>query len=133
MDKNLKYSLEESNGSSDISYEDILKKVNEESEKCENPVDDSWNEYNHEDMYLDQYMTMELDYNENYKKTELDRIMDYYGLSKRKKRKDHIIQDIIVFENTENNQEIVNKRKKLWFYMEEIKNDNYLSKFLIID
>lgn len=133
MDKNLKYSLEESNGSSDISYQDILEKVNEESEKCENPVDDSWNEYNHEDMYLDQYMTMELDYNENYKKPELERIMDYYGLSKRKKRKDDIIQDIIIFENTENNQEIVNKRKTLWFYMEEIKNDNYLSKFLILD
>ena len=31
------------------------------------------------------------------------------------------------------NSEVVNRRKLLWFYLEEIKNDNYLRKFLILD
>ena len=134
MEKNLKYSLEENNLNSEVSYEDILDKVNEESENCTNSVlENDWTSYGMEDVYLDQYLSLELDYNENYKKKELERIMDYYGLSKRKKRKDEIIQDLIIFENAEENQEIVNRRKTLWYYMEEINNDNYLSKFLILD
>lgn len=133
MKKNLKYSLEESETTTKVCYEDILEKVNEESENCENPVDNNYYEYGMDDMYLDQYVTLQIDYTENYKKKELERIMDYYGLSKRKKRKDEIIQDIIIFESAHENQEFVNRRKMLWFYMEEIKNDNYLSKFLILD
>ena len=133
MTKNLKYSLEDANIDSNVCYEDILDKVNEESENCEIPIDDNCYEYGMDDMYLDQYLTLQVDYNENYKKKELEIIMDYYGLSKRKKRKDELIQDIIIFENSEQNQEIVNRRKTLWYYMEEIKNDNYLSKFLILE
>lgn len=134
MTKNLKYSLEEeSDTNTNVCYEDILEKVNKESENCENPIDNNYYEYGMDDMYLDQYLTLQIDYDEKYKKKELERIMDYYGLSKRKKRKDELIQDIIIFENAEENQEFVNRRKMLWYYMEEIKNDNYLSKFLILD
>ena len=133
VEKNLKFSLEEDEIDSAASYEDILNNVEEESKICKNPVDCGWSGYGVDDMYMDQFLTMEIDYNENYKKTELEKIMDYYGLSKRKKRKEEIIHDIIIFENTEENQEIVNRRKTLWFYMQEIKNDNYLSKFLILD
>ena len=134
MNKNLKYSLEEeSDTNTNVCYEDILEKVNKESENCENPIDNNYYEYGMDDMYLDQYLTLQIDYDEKYKKKELERIMDYYGLSKRKKRKDELIQDIIIFENAEENQEFVNRRKMLWYYMEEIKNDNYLSKFLILD
>ena len=60
-------------------------------------------------------------------------IADYYSLSKRKKRKHELIENIVDFENNIDNMEIVEKRKLLWFYIEEIKNDNYLNKFLILD
>ena len=54
-------------------------------------------------------------------------------LSKRKKRKDELIQDIILFEQEPDNIEIVYRRKKLWVYMQEIKDDKYLRKFLIFN
>ena len=133
VEKNLKFSLEEENTQNGASYEEILNNVEEESKICKNPIDNIWGSYGMDDMYMDQFLSLEIDYNENYRKKELEKIMDYYELSKRKKRKEEIIQDIIIFESAEENQEIVNRRKTLWFYMEEIKNDNYLSKFLILD
>ena len=82
---------------------------------------------------MDEYIALEIDYNENYKKKELERIADYYEISKRKKRKQKLIEDIVIFEKDESNKEITERRKLLWYYMEEINNDNYLSKFLILD
>ena len=75
----------------------------------------------------------ELDYNENYTKKQLDRIADYYQILKRKKKKAELIEEIVIYENDLSNYEITERRKLLWFYMEEINNDNYLSKFLILD
>ena len=57
--------------------------------------------------------------------------MNYYGLSVRKKKKSEIIEDIINFESNKDNQFIVNHRKTLWYYWEELLNDEYLSKFVI--
>ena len=78
------------------------------------------------------YYLLEEEYNE-FTKKELERICDYYGISKRKKRKADLIQDIIIFEQDESNNEIVNRKNELWYCIEQIKNDNYLKKFLILD
>ena len=64
---------------------------------------------------------------------QLERIIEYYKLSKRKKKKMQIVKDIILFEKNILNCEIVERRKILWYYIEEIKSDNYLSKFLILE
>ena len=87
---------------------------------------------NYEDESMQRYMLLNYQYDE-YKKKELEKICDYYDISKRKKRKDELIQDIILFEMEPVNDELVQRRKTLWFYMEEIKSDNYLRKFLILD
>ena len=52
---------------------------------------------------------------------------------KRKKRKDELVEDIVIFEKDPENIEIVYRRKRLWSCIEEIKGDKYLSKFLILD
>lgn len=78
------------------------------------------------------YYLLEEEYNE-FTKKELERICDYYDISKRKKRKADLIQDIIIFEQDEINCEIVTKRNELWYCIEQIKNDNYLKKYLILD
>ena len=78
------------------------------------------------------YYLLEEEYNE-FTKKELERICDYYKISKRKKRKGDLIQDIIIFEQDEQNAEIANRRNELWYCIEQIKNDNYLKKFLILD
>jgi len=85
------------------------------------------------DHILDDYMANEINYSTNYTRKELDRIADYYEISKRKKRKDDIIQDIILFEQEPENIEIVYRRKRLWAYIKEIKDDKYLRKFLIFN
>ena len=63
-------------------------------------------------------------------RSAMKRIMEYYGLSKRKKNKATIIEELIMFETNIQNQIIVSRRRRLWHYMEEIKIDNYLSKFV---
>lgn len=82
---------------------------------------------------MDNFVAISYEYDENYKKKELDRIADYYGISKRKKRKADLIQDIVLFEINPLNNDIVQKRKTLWFYMDEILNDDFLKKYIILD
>ena len=75
-----------------------------------------------------------VDYKTNYTKKELIRIAEYYEIKNfKRKKKDEIINLIIFFETNINNQEIVFQRKTLWFYLEEILNDKYLSKFVILN
>ena len=124
--KNLSYSLieksedeEEEKGES-VTYESLLKKVNKDAETINN-------------FDVDDMIAMEFEYKENYTKKQLEKIADYYQISKRKKRKQELIEEIVIFEKDISNYNITERRKTLWFYMSEIKNDNYLSKFLILD
>ena len=82
---------------------------------------------------MDDYVALEINYQTNFIKKELDRIADYYKISKRKKKKAELVTDIVIYERDPDNFSIVHKRKKLWSYIQEIKEDNYLSKFLILD
>ena len=132
--KNLSFSLidtpAKNKTDNTVTYESLIEKVNEQSSNIpddENPflMDTS--------MGLDDYVACELDYNENYTKKQLELIADYYSISKRKKKKAQLIEEIVIFEKEPTNYDIVQRRKTLWFYMEEINNDSFLSKFLILD
>jgi len=81
---------------------------------------------------MDDYIALELEYQENNTKKDIDRIAEYYGISKRKK-KHQLIEEIVIFEKLPENIEVVYKRKKLWGYIQEIKGDKYLNKYLIFD
>jgi hypothetical protein len=121
--ENICFSLhEDCKGENDdkiISYEDLVKEVD---------LMEMTSVIN-----MDDYIALEVDYQTNYLKKDLERIADYYEISKRKKRKEQLIEDIVLFEKDPVNIEIVYQRKKLWSYVEEIKCDKYLSKFLILD
>ena len=80
----------------------------------------------------DSILSDKINYDINYLKKDLVHIMNYYGLSIRKKKKSDLIDDIVEFENEPDNQFIVDHRKTLWFYWDELSNDEYLSKFVII-
>lgn len=113
----------------DVTYEDLVDKVNIESEKKENIyMENMW-----DDNLANEFMTQQFYYDENYTMKELYHIANYYDISKRKKKKAELIDDIIAFELDNENCEIVETRKRLWFYLNEIKNDNYLSKFIILE
>jgi hypothetical protein len=76
-----------------------------------------------------------MDYEINYTLKQLLRICDYYGITKEikanKLKKEDIISFLIDFEENVNNTIIVYKREQLWFYMNELKNDNFMKKFLL--
>ena len=124
--KNLSFSLIEKNNKNnrEVTYESLLENVNEESSKLDS------NDF--DELGIDDYVASECDYNENYTKKQLDLIADYYGIPKRKKKKQELIEEIVIYEKEEINYDIVQRRKQLWFYMEEISNDSFLSKFLIL-
>lgn len=136
--QNISYFLHEVSNNSEkdksmISYDEIMQQVLE----AEKAFDDkNENKYSEEIYQLDDMssiMALELDYDTNYRKKDLERIADYYEISKRKKKKCDLIQDIIIYENTPENFEKVFTRKKLWGYLQEIMEDSYLKQFLILD
>ena len=129
---NLQYSLQENNKNSDnVSYEDVLQQV----ETLDEALPDLEAPYIYEEdiLGMDDYIASELDYQTNYIKKELERIADYYEISKRKKRKDELVEVIVLFEKDPVNIQKVYQRKKLWRYIEEIRKDKYLRQFLILD
>ena len=124
--ENIKFSIIEIKKDEEKSnLDEILKcvKENEEEETKNN---------NEGDNFSTIFFLMEEEYNQITKK-ELERICDYYEISKRKKRKADLIQDIIIFEQDQTNSEIVERRTEMWYCIEQIKNDKYLKKYLILD
>ena len=112
-----------------VTYEDLVDEVNIESEKKETEyMENIWN-----DNLANEFITQQFYYSDNFTLKELHHIANYYDISKRKKRKSELIDDIIAFELDTENTEIVETRKRLWFYLNEIKNDKYLSKFIILE
>jgi len=133
---NLQYSLQENKKNNDnVSYEDVLQQVETLDEALDEALPDLEATYIYEEdiLGMDDYLASELDYQTNYIKKELERIADYYEISKRKKRKDELIEVIVLFEKDPVNIQKVYQRKKLWRYIEEIRKDKYLRQFLILD
>ena len=75
-----------------------------------------------------------INYNINYTIKELMLICSYYGISQNIKinkcNKEEIILALVTFENDTKNQEIVFKRKNMWFYVNELKNDKFMKKYI---
>lgn len=74
-------------------------------------------------------------YDMNFTIQQLLLICDYYNIVKsnklKKENKINIIHKLIEFENEANNYELVLQRKKLWFYMNELKNDKLMKKYIL--
>ena len=76
-----------------------------------------------------------INYTDNYTVKEILLICEYYGFAKELKtnklNKEQIIDYLVSFETDENNNEIVFKRQNMWFYMNELKNDKFMKKFVL--
>lgn len=75
-----------------------------------------------------------LNYQLNYTVKQLLQICDYYGIAKELKTnkctKDEIICILVHFENNDENSEIVFKRQTMWLYINELKNDKFMKKYI---
>ena len=73
-----------------------------------------------------------LNYQLNYTVKQLLLICEYYGIHKAKTtKKDNIIREIVAYETDNQNIENVCNRQNMWFYMNELKNDKYMKKFVL--
>ena len=83
-----------------------------------------------DDIFLDMK-----DYEMNYNVKQLMLICEYYDILKdvrtNKLKKQDIIEQILLFEKNMENIEITMKRKELWYYINELKNDKMMKKFVI--
>ena len=66
---------------------------------------------------------------------QLNLICDYYGIASyiriAKCNKGDIVNMLVLYENAYENYEIVAKRKRMWKYLAELKNDKFMKKFII--
>jgi len=81
------------------------------------------------------YVSNIMNYTDNFTVKELLLICEYYGISKELKankcKKDVIIQILVDFETNPLNSDIVFKRQNMWFYINELKNDKFMKKFVL--
>lgn len=110
--------LDESREKKNVSYQDILKEV-------------ELFLLIKSDTQTDPYINMVIEYNNLYNLFELQKIAEYYSLNSNKTKCD-LINNIIEYEKNPQHTIRVCKRKKLWAYMKEIKDDVFLSKFLTL-
>ena len=81
----------------------------------------------------DRSVALEVEYSSNYTVKELGQILDYYEISKRKLRKDEMVQILVFFEEEPDNAAVVERRRRLWKNVRELKEDPYFSKFIIFN
>jgi hypothetical protein len=89
------------------------------------------NEELNEDLKLPQL----INYHENFTIKELMLICEYYGFAKelktKKYNKEEIIHFLVEYELNQLNSEVVYRRQNMWFYMNELKNDKFMKKYVL--
>jgi len=69
-------------------------------------------------------------FNENYTYKQLVKIAEYYKIKKNRK-KEFLINEIVLFEMNEENEDIVVQRKLFDYYIESLMEDDYYKYFII--
>lgn len=80
---------------------------------------------------MDHATAMSFDYEMNYNMKQLKHIAGYYKI-KCKSRKVDVIQDIVLYETDAANCDAVVRRKRLFHYMDALKNDEYFKSFMLV-
>jgi len=92
-------------------------------------------EYNQDFTNDDLILPQIINYHENYTVKELLLICEYYGVAKELKytkcNKNEIIQFLVMYESNPINTDIVFKRQNMWFYINELKNDKFMKKYVL--
>ena len=126
MSENINFFLNDSIDSNDdsnnnINLNDILNEINADEGEYSQNTDNLFHEV--------------VNYNINYTVKQLLLICDYYNISKdirmTKCNKEEIINTIVLFENNPHNYNIACRRKQLWFYINELKSNKFMKKFIL--
>lgn len=130
---NISFSFEENDENNDFEETKLQDILNEFNDIEYMPTQYPLNVFNNYD--FDQKVSQTVNYNVNYTVKQLMDICEYYGLAKEVKtcklNKEQIIDTIINYEFDPENDEIVVKRKMMWYYIKELKNDKIMKKYII--
>jgi hypothetical protein len=92
-------------------------------------------EIENEELKEDLKLPQLINYHENFTIKELMLICEYYGFAKelktKKYNKEEIIHFLVEYELDPLNSDIVYRRQNMWFYMNELKNDKFMKKYLL--
>jgi hypothetical protein len=125
MTQNVSYDIEENrNPNESVNIEELMAEIDERHDVVKDKKRING-------MPSDTSFALELEYSTNYTVKSLGQMLDYYDISKRKLRKDEMVQILIMFEEDPENMEIVERRKRMWSYVEELKEDKYFAKYII--
>jgi hypothetical protein len=121
MGENIHFNIDEVHEETNVDLNEIMSNI-------ESGI---FNDYESENIIASQI----LNYQMNFTVKQLGVICDYYGISKEiklnKPLKIDIINTLVYFENNSNNEDIVLKRQTLWFYLNELKNDKIMKKYVL--
>jgi hypothetical protein len=114
--------------SSMSTYDSMMQSLNDEL----NDVAPDLMDFEDVDFFnMDCATAITVDYEINYTIKQLKHIAGYYGIKCRSRKVD-MIQDIVIYESDSTNNEIVCRRKRLFHYINALKNDEYLKTFVIM-
>lgn len=98
-------------------------------------IEELMNQIDNVDFESEMVVPHMINYHENYTVKELLLICEYYGFAKdvkaNKFNKEQIIDYLVSFESDIANTDIVFRRQNMWFYMNELKNDKFMKKFVL--
>jgi hypothetical protein len=114
--------------SSASSYDSMMQTLHDELNRSAH-LEEEFDEF--EDVDFGATAAIMLDYETNYTLKQLKHVAAYYGL-KCKSRKADLIQDIVLFECDGANSYTVARRKRLFFYMDVLKADDYLKSYVLL-
>ena len=125
MDENINFFLNEdsdfNDDNEDTDLTNILNEINAENHEEVKNIDNLFHEV--------------VNYSINYTVKQLIQICEYYNISKdvrmTKCNKEEIINTIVLFESEQCNHTITCRRKKMWFYINELKGDKFMKKFVL--
>ena len=116
-----------------ISY--YIEEVEQNKEENDFNIDELLNQIDEKELNDDLAVPHMINYHENYTVKELLIICEYYGFAKdlkaNKFNKEQIIDYLVAFENDIENTDIVFRRQNMWFYINELKNDKFMKKFVL--
>ena len=118
----------------DIAISFYVQEIEQENENNFD-IDELMAEIENTELNNDLSIPQMINYNENYTVKELLMICEYYGFAKdlknNKCNKEQIIDFLVTFESDINNSDIVFKRQNMRFYINELKNDKFMKKFVL--
>ena len=131
-DRSSMHSPQQSLESSMSTYDSMMQSLHDELNNANANAD--FMDFDFEDLdffKMDCATAVSFDYEMNYTLKQLKHIAGYYGL-KCNARKGDLVQDIVLFEMDASNEDAVMRRKRLFHYMDLLKNDEYLKSYVIM-